>query len=70
MNELNISIKNLSEYASVYTELASDKIVQTLIAIAKSALEEKDFIGQVDDSTLIIITNKYGKTRRVFNFCI
>ena len=57
---LRISIKNLQEYKSVYTELASDKVLQTFVAIAKSALSESDFIGQIDETDYIIITNKFG----------
>ena len=57
---LEISIENLKEYASVYTELAADKLVQTFIAIAKSALDAEDFIGHINETTFIIVTNKYS----------
>ncbi len=57
---LNVNIQNLQEYKSVYTELASDKLLQTFVAIAKSALSEDDFIGQIDETNFVIITNKYG----------
>ena len=57
---LNINIRNLQEYRAVYTELASDKLLQTFVAIAKSALAEEDFIGQIDDTNFVIVTNKYG----------
>ena len=50
----------MQEYKSVYTELASDKVLQTFVAIAKSALSESDFIGQIDETDYIIITNKFG----------
>lgn len=53
-------IENIKDYKSVYTELAGDKIIQTFSAIAKSTLEETDFIGQLDDTNFIIITNKYS----------
>ena len=54
------SVENLNEYKAVYTEVAADKLFQTLVAIAKSALGENDFIGMLDDSSLVIVTNKYG----------
>jgi len=57
---LSISINNLKDYKTVYTELAADKLIQTFIAIAKSALAEEDFIGQLSESEFVIVTNKYG----------
>ncbi len=55
---LLIGLENLDNYKSVYTELASDKLVQTFVAIAKSALDETDFIGQFDETNFVIVTNK------------
>ena len=57
---LLVGIENLEAYKSVYTELAADKMFQTVIAIAKSTLAEDDFIGLYDDSNIIIVTNKYS----------
>ena len=57
---LTVSIENLENYKSVYTEVAADKLIQTFIAIAKSALEGTDFIGQINETNFIIITNKYS----------
>lgn len=57
---LLISIENLNNYKSVYSEIAGDKIIQTLIAIIKSTVDTIDFLGQIDEKTLIIITNPYG----------
>ena len=57
---LLIDITRLDKYKAIYTELASDKIVQTFIAIAKSALETSDFIGQICENRFIIVTNKYS----------
>ncbi len=54
------SIENLKEYKTVYSEVAADKILQTVIAIAKSALDENDFIGLLDDSNIIIVTSKFS----------
>lgn len=57
---LTVSIENLENYKSVYTEVAADKLIQTFIAIAKSALEGTDFIGQISETNFVIITNKYS----------
>lgn len=51
---------NLEDYKSVYTELAADKLIQTFTAIVKSAIDESDFLGRLNDSNFIIITNKYS----------
>lgn len=53
-------IENLNDYKTVYTELAADKLVQTFVAIVKSALDDTDFIGQVDEYNFVIITNKFS----------
>ena len=57
---LLIEIRNIDDYKAVYTELAADKLIQTFTAIAKSALEENDFIGQLDETNFVVITNKYS----------
>lgn len=57
---LLVGIENLVDYKGVYTELASDKIIQTFVAIAKSALDENDFIGQLDESNFVIVTNRFS----------
>ncbi len=57
---LNISIENINAYKTVYSEVAGDKIFQSVIAIAKSALDENDFIGLLDETNLIVVTNKFG----------
>ena len=56
---LLIGIDNFEEYKSIYTELAGDKLIQTVVAIAKSTLAEEDFIAQLDDNSLIVVINKY-----------
>ena len=55
-----IGLENLQHYKTIYSEVAADKILQTFVAIAKSALESTDFIGQYDETNFIIITNKYN----------
>ncbi len=56
---LIIGIENLDNYRSVYSDVASDKLVQTFVAITRSALEPDDFLGQLNDTNFIIITNPY-----------
>lgn len=57
---LLIGIENLANYKSVYSDVAGDKLVQTLIAITKSALEASDFLGQLNDTNFVIVTNPYS----------
>lgn len=57
---LYIELDRLNDYKIFNTELASDKLKQTFIAIAKSAMNESDFIGQLNDNGFIIVTNKYS----------
>lgn len=54
------SFENLDNYKAVYTELATDKLKQTFVAIVKSAIDVNDFIGHYDDKSFIIVTNKYN----------
>lgn len=66
---LYIGFENLENYKSVYTEVAGDKLVQTFVAIAKSALDENDFIGQYEETNFVIITNKYN-AEKLANFLV
>ena len=61
------SIENLENYKSIYTEVAGDKIMQAFVAIVKSALEESDFIGQFNESSFVIVTNRYN-AEKLANF--
>lgn len=56
---LLIGIENLENYKSVYSDIAADKLIQTFVAIAKSSLEPNDFLGQLNDTNFVIITNIY-----------
>ena len=56
---LIIGIENLENYKSIYSDVASDKLVQTFVAITKSTLEPDDFFGQLNETNFIIITNPY-----------
>ena len=59
------SFENLDNYKAVYTELATDKLKQTFVAIVKSAIDVNDFIGHYDDKSFIIVTNKYNAEKLV-----
>lgn len=52
-----INIENLKQYSELYTDFAGEKVVQTLIAIIKSSIDEKDFISRLSNSEFMIITN-------------
>ena len=64
---LLISVENLEKYREIYTEVASDKLIQTLVAIIQSTLDDEDFLGQLDDTHLFIITNSFG-AEKLANF--
>lgn len=57
---LMLGIENFQDYKSVYSDVAGDKLLQTLVAITKSALDNNDFLGQLDENNFIIITNPYS----------
>lgn len=54
---LLVSIQNFENYKAIYTELASDKLIQTYCAIINSALDKEDYFGHISDSEFLIITN-------------
>lgn len=54
---LYISIENFASYKEAYTELASDKLLQTYAAIIKASLDENDFIGQLTENIFLVITD-------------
>ncbi|MCQ2743342.1 MAG: response regulator [bacterium] len=56
---LMIGINCLEDYKSVYSDIAGDKLVQAFVAIAKSALDTGDFLGQLNDTTFVITTSPY-----------
>ncbi len=64
---LYISIQNFKNYRETYTELASDKLVQTYCAIMQSALSEDDFLGGISENEFLIITNPL-KAEKIANF--
>ena len=56
LSAMLISIDNFQNYKELYTELASDKLLQTYQAIIKSTLEENDFLGQIKEDEFLVIT--------------
>lgn len=54
---LSIKIENFDSYKEIYTELASDKLIQTYCAIINSALDKDDYLGQLAENEFLIITH-------------
>lgn len=52
-----ISIENFMDYKSIYSDIASDRLVQTFTAIMKTSISETDFLGQLSENEFFIITN-------------
>jgi len=51
-----ISIDNFENYTQNYTTLASDKLLQTYIAIIKSAINENDYLGEIRENEFLVIS--------------
>ncbi len=62
-----ITIDNFENYKESYTELASDKLIQTFLAIIQSALGEKDYLGTISDNEFLLVTDLY-KADKLANF--
>ena len=52
-----ISVENFEDYKKAYTELASDKLLQTYSAIIKASLTEDEYAGQIEENGFFIITD-------------
>lgn len=52
-----VTVQNFANYKEIYTELASDKLIQTYCAIINSALDKDDYFGHLSDSEFLIITS-------------
>lgn len=52
-----INIENLKQYIELYTDFAGDKVVQTLIAIIKSSIDNNDFLSRLSENEFMVITN-------------
>ena len=66
---LFISIENFKNYRENYTELASDKLIQTYCAIMQSSLNEDDYLGEISENGFLIITNPL-KAEKIANFLV
>ena len=64
---LYVTVENFKNYAENYTELASDKLLQTYTAIISSALNEKDYLGSLAENEFLIVTDSL-KAEKVANF--
>lgn len=62
-----VSIENFENYKETYTELASDKLIQTYCAIINSALNENDYLGTLAENKFLIITDSL-KAERIANY--
>lgn len=54
---LLVSIQNFANYRDIYSELASDRLVQTFCAIINSTLEKEDYLGHLSENEFLIITH-------------
>lgn len=54
---LYIKIENFDKYKEAYTQLASDKLLQTYSAIIKASLSENDYVGQLEENVFFVITD-------------
>ena len=54
---LYINIENFEDYKKAYTELASDKLLQTYSAIIKASLTANDYVGKMEDNSFLVITD-------------
>ena len=64
-----VSIENFDNYKETYTELASDKLLQTYCAIIRSVLSENDYIGSLSDNRFLIITDNL-KAEKIANYLV
>lgn len=62
-----VSIENFKNYKETYTELASDKLIQTYCAIIRSALSANDYLGTISENEFLIITDGL-KAEKIANF--
>lgn len=66
---LLVSIDNFDEYRNVYGDLASEKMLQTYIAIISSALDEGDYLGQLGFDDFVIVTNSL-KSEKIAQYLV
>ncbi|MBR1943409.1 response regulator [bacterium] len=61
------SIENLYSYKEAYTELASDRLLQTFAAIISSSLDKNDYLGMISDRDFLILTTA-EKVEKIASF--
>lgn len=66
---LYISIENFESYKQAYTQLASDKLLQTYITIMRASLGENDYLGEISENIFLVITDVY-KAEKLARFLI
>ncbi len=66
---LYISIENFEGYKQAYTQLASDKLLQTYGAIIQASLSENDYLGSISENIFLVITDTI-KAERLARFLI
>lgn len=54
---LLVSVQNFNNYKEIYTELASDKLLQTYCAIINSTIDKSDYLGHISENEFLIITS-------------
>lgn len=64
---LYISIENFDSYKQAYTQLASDKLLQTYSAIIKASASEDDYVGEISENIFLVITDTL-KAERLARF--
>ena len=66
---LLVNIENFRQYTEVYSEFAGDKVIQTLLAIIKSALADTDFLSRLSETEFLIVT-KSTVAERLASFLV
>lgn len=64
---LHTGIENFYSYKEAYTELASDRLLQTFGAIIAAALDKDDYLGMLTDRDFLVITNP-DKVEKIASF--
>src|SRR5574344_1266600 len=64
---LLITIENFDNYKEIYTEIASEKLIQTFCAIINSAMDDEDYLGQTRENEFILITSPL-KSEKIASF--
>ena len=64
---LFIKINGIDAYRKIHGDIAYEKVLQTLSAIINSTMTESDYVGHIQDSEFIIITNPL-KAEKIASF--